>query len=73
MTKRYQVIRQSGHQQEAKDDAECRRNGPAWDDETATAFGLTIAQHDDADGDEHEGEESADVGKVGEGADVEEA
>ena len=74
MTKRYQVMMgKPGHQQEAEDHAERGDHGPAGDDETAAAFRLANAQDNDADRDQDEGEECADVGKVGEGADVEKA
>ena len=48
-------------------------DGAERNNETAAAVRVAITQDDDADGDEDEGEEGADVGKVGESADVEEA
>ena len=64
---------QSGHEQEAEDHAERRNDGAEGNAEAAAAMRFAVAQHDDADGDEDEGEEGADVGEIGEGADVEEA
>src|ERR1035441_10932789 len=64
---------QAGHEQEAKDDAERGNDGPAGNDETTAAVGIAEAEDDDSDGDEDKGEKRADVGEVGEGADVEEA
>lgn len=64
---------QSGHEQEAEDDAERGNDGAAGNNKAAMADRLAEAKNDDADGDEDEGEKGADVGEVGEGADVEQA
>src|ERR1039458_2422204 len=53
---------QSGHEQETEDDAESGNDGPEGNNETASASRIAITQDDDADGDEDEGEEGADVG-----------
>src|ERR1035438_6104945 len=63
---------QAGHQQEAEDYAERRNDRAKGNAEAAAALRLADAQHDDADGNQNEGEECADVGEVGQGADVEE-
>ncbi len=63
--------RQAGHQDEAGHN---RRNGNERrprDSKAAGAFRLALAQDQNRDGNENEGEECADIGKIGEGADVE--
>src|ERR1700734_2380318 len=65
--------RQSGHEQEAEDDAERGNDRSTGNHEAAFTVRLTEAKDDDSDGDEDEGEKGADVGEIGEGADVEEA
>ena len=64
---------QTGHEQEAEDDAERRDYRAKGNAEAAAAMRLADAQDDDSGGDQDEGEEGADVGEVGQGADVEEA
>ena len=64
---------ESHHEHDAEDDAE---HGEDWAErgtEGAMTFGLAVAKDEDGDGDEDEREESADVGEVGYGTDVEEA
>ena len=47
--------------------------GPEGDAEAAAAGGVFVAEDDDADGDQDEGEEGADVRHLREGADVQQA
>ena len=59
------------HQYDAENNAEHGKDGTEGGAEGAVALRLAIAQDEDGDGDEDEGEEGADVGEVGNGADVE--
>src|ERR1700674_4048929 len=61
---------QARHQQHAEGDAEDRRCKTTGSTEAAVPFRLAHPQDDDADRDQDEGEERADVGEIGERADV---
>ena len=64
---------EAGHQEDAEEGAQDRDDRAEGDAEAAVTAGIFGAEDDDADGDQNEGEECADVRHFGEGADVEEA
>jgi len=64
---------QAGHQQNTEDDAEYGEDGASGDAEAAVTLRLFAAEDEHADGYEDKGEERADVGELGEGANVKQA
>src|SRR5579863_9867148 len=64
---------QAGHEQEAEDHAERWNDRSERNSEPPLPLRIAIAQHDDADGNQDEGKQRADVGEVSERADVEQA
>jgi len=61
------------HEESAEEDAQDGEERASRDAEAAMPVRLLVAQDEDADRDQDEGEESTDVGHFGEAADVEEA
>src|SRR5579884_1789118 len=64
---------EAGHQSAAKDHGQKREQRDEWDFEAAGTVGIGAAEETDAEGNENEGEESADVGEVGGVSDVDDA
>ena len=62
---------QAHHQHDAENDAEDREHRAQRSAEAAPAFRLAIAQDEHRDRDQHKGEQCADIGEVGDRADVE--
>src|SRR5215467_12970230 len=65
--------RQACHQQETGENRENWRQRAAGGAEGAVAIGLAVAKNEHAGSNESECEQRADVGEIGEGADVEQA
>ena|SRR6266487_196543 len=65
--------RQSAHQQNAKEDAQYRGSDSAGRTESAMAAGITIAEDDHAYRNQHEGKKRANIRKIGECTDIEDA
>src|SRR5262249_18315385 len=63
--------RQTGHQEQASKNSENWRDGAAGSAEGAVPIRFAIAEDENAGGDECKREKRADVGEIGEGADVE--
>src|SRR5262249_32287232 len=63
--------RQTGHQEQAGEDGKYRGERAAGSAKGAVALRFAITKDKNACGDERKGEQSADVGEVGEGADIE--
>src|SRR5271156_6208439 len=64
---------EAGHENQARQNRQNGKKGNQGNAETALARGLGLAQDKNGYGDEDEGEQRADVGEIGERANVEDA
>src|SRR5665213_1726451 len=65
--------RQSRHQQYAKYNAQDRDDRTTRTTETAVPLWIFVTKDNDADRDQHKREKCTDIGKVGEGADIQQS